>query len=289
MLPSHLPPPSVGSLVRLSEDTEIRCWRGALTAPPVRVRASLGLRCIENRAGVALVTARVDHPFLNRIYLRPQAEESCTEDIRQLLNEHRSAGLRRFFVHVHPADEQRLAGELQRAELEPYPRSWIKLAGHLPREPTSTQNMPEAAPDASAVESLREGDVGTFARLFELGFDLPSTLRPVFESLIGTPGFFALGARVDGALAAVGLLYVSEQVAYLAGGVTLPDYRRRGLQNRLVAARVRLAEALGCSWIVSETGEEKPGQPQHSFRNMQRYGLTTVAVRHNYALPDCRW
>lgn len=290
MLQPHPPSPSAGSLVRFSEDAEIRCWRDVLLAPPVRVRAGLGLRYAENRAGVALVTARVDYPFFNRVYLRTRGRGAAAEDVRALLAEHRSAGLRQFFVHVHPADEQCFAEELQRAELVRYPRSWVKLAGRLPHYPTSTES-PSVAPGGAlpAVETLRQRDAGAFAELFEVGFALPSDLRPVFESVIGTPGFHAIGARVHGVLAAVGLLYVAEQVAYLAGGVTLPDYRQRGLQNRLVAARVRLAEALGCHWIVSETGEEKPGQPQHSFRNMQRHGLAIVAVRHNYAPADCRW
>jgi ribosomal protein S18 acetylase RimI-like enzyme len=105
---------------------------------------------------------------------------------------------------------------------------------------------------------------------------------PLLEDLPGRARFHAWGAEIDGRLAGVGLLYQSARGAYLAGGVTAPEHRQRGVQRALLQARWQHALGLGARLVVSETGEEKPGQEQHSYRNLCRLGLAPVGTRPNY-------
>ncbi len=42
---------------------------------------------------------------------------------------------------------------------------------------------------------------------------------------------------------------------------------------------------LGCAALGTETGEEVPGDPQHSYNNIRRAGFVETHVRANYAPP----
>ena len=49
-----------------------------------------------------------------------------------------------------------------------------------------------------------------------------------------------------------------------------------------MAHRIAEAGAAGCRHVFSETGEAVPGDPQHSYRNMERLGLQKAGVVDNY-------
>ncbi len=279
--------------VKLAEDAEIACWRAALLAPSVRLRARLGLRTVSNRWGHALVTASADHVMLNRVFLRPPTSGGEPRALEELLSLHRSEGVDRFFVHVSERIDPRLAPQLRAAGLVRYPRSWVKLGCSLRKGAAATPALPAPHPraggTAAPIRPLTAREAGRFAELMRRCFDLPQELDAVFRGLVGAEGFDALGAFAGDQLCAVGLMYSAEGTAYLAGGATDPEHRRRGFQSALIRARLDLASARGCSVVCTETGEERPGQPQHSQRNLQRHGLVPLAVRHNYALSTCSW
>ncbi len=81
-------------------------------------------------------------------------------------------------------------------------------------------------------------------------------------------------AWVEGAPAGTGALTISGGVGWLSGDSTLPEYRRRGLQQAVQRHRLRLAREAGCELAVTETA---PGSV--SQRNMERVGFR-VAYTH---------
>ena len=83
-------------------------------------------------------------------------------------------------------------------------------------------------------------------------------------------------------LAAVANLFVHGDVATLSGAATLPEFRRRGAQSALMAARIREGAARGCTWLSTETWPESPGNPNPSQHNMRQLGLTELYVRQNW-------
>jgi GNAT superfamily N-acetyltransferase len=88
-------------------------------------------------------------------------------------------------------------------------------------------------------------------------------------------------ALEDGAPAATGALFADQGAGWLGFGATLPDFRRRGAQRALLAARIELAIAAGCDLVVTETGEPQPGRPDASYRNIVWSGFEPAYVRAN--------
>ena len=60
-------------------------------------------------------------------------------------------------------------------------------------------------------------------------------------------------AAIDGKPGAAGVLSVHEGVALFGGAATVPEMRRRGLQNALLAERMRFASELGCDLAMMVT------------------------------------
>jgi hypothetical protein len=50
-----------------------------------------------------------------------------------------------------------------------------------------------------------------------------------------------------------------------------------------MAERLRIANDEGCEHVFTETGEAVDGDPQHSYRNIERAGFQTSVLRQNYA------
>ncbi len=77
----------------------------------------------------------------------------------------------------------------------------------------------------------------------------------------------------------MGTLHVHGKVGLLRSGVVLPEWRGRGIQRALIAARARLAAQVGCDTVTSQAAPDTV-----SARNLQRMGLATVAIRDVYRL-----
>ena len=87
----------------------------------------------------------------------------------------------------------------------------------------------------------------------------------------------------DGALpAAGGAIHVYDDLAWIGIGATRPEFRRRGAQNAILAARIRRAAELGCTLLVTETGELVEDRPSNSYRNILRAGFEPQYLRANY-------
>jgi GNAT superfamily N-acetyltransferase len=92
--------------------------------------------------------------------------------------------------------------------------------------------------------------------------------------LLSHPNFHCFLASVDGQPAALGVLHVRGAVASMANGITLPEYRGRGLQLSLLRRRMDLARELGCSLMVSQA---EPAST--STRNQVRAGLFLAGTK----------
>ena len=61
--------------------------------------------------------------------------------------------------------------------------------------------------------------------------------------------------------AGAGALYVHEGVGWLGFGATLPEFRGRGAQSAILAARIEDARRQGCREVTTETGELEDDRP----------------------------
>jgi len=81
-------------------------------------------------------------------------------------------------------------------------------------------------------------------------------------------------ALLDGVPAGGGSMRISDGIAQFTGAATAPPFRRRGIQNALLAARLADATAAGCDVAVITV---QPGS--RSQQNAQRRGFALLYTR----------
>jgi GNAT superfamily N-acetyltransferase len=103
------------------------------------------------------------------------------------------------------------------------------------------------------------------------------------DDLAGAAGERYL-AYLDGAVVGVASMFVHGEVALFNGAATLPAFRRRGVQNALVATRLADASALGCRFaaITTAPGSRSEGNAfRHGFTiGYGRAILASASVQH---------
>jgi predicted GNAT family acetyltransferase len=86
-------------------------------------------------------------------------------------------------------------------------------------------------------------------------------------------------AELDGQPVAAGALATHQGVALLTGASTIPEWRRRGAQNALLASRLDYAVRAGCD-LAMFCAEPGGG----SQRNAQRHGFQIAYTRIKWGL-----
>ncbi len=107
----------------------------------------------------------------------------------------------------------------------------------------------------------------------------PGPAQEEFGSIMATRGdaILVLG-WADGQPAGTGTLVVDDGVGWLSGDSTLPQFRRRGIQQAIQRYRLQLARDAGCTMAVTESA---PGSG--SQRNMERLGFRIIYTHLEFA------
>lgn len=87
-------------------------------------------------------------------------------------------------------------------------------------------------------------------------------------------------AWVDGEPAGTGALVIDGGAGWLSADTTLPQFRRRGVQQAVQTYRLQLARQAGCDLAVTESA---PGSA--SQRNMERLGFRIVFTHVEFVRP----
>ena len=180
-----------------------------------------------------------------------------------------------YYVAVAPsAGPPALAGWLRARGFEP---GWGWMAFRR-----GVEDVPAAETSLRLVE-VGPDEAGAFGRVVTTGYGLPAEAAAWTSRAheLGWTCWLALDG--DEPAAAAGL-FVSAGAGYLGFAATLPEHRRKGAQNALLAARIRRGRELGCDVVVTETGELRDGLPGNSYRNILRAGFVEVAVTENWLL-----
>lgn len=163
---------------------------------------------------------------------------------------------------------------------------WLKARG-FKRGYAWTKFTRGPGPPPRVETDLRVEELGTeqadvFADVFVRAYGTPEVTRPLLERIPGSDGWRCFAAFDGEAPAATGALFVTGSVGWLGAAGTLPDFRRRGAQGALLAARIAAGSEAGCETLVTETGEPVSGRPGNSYRNLVRAGFEPLYVRENY-------
>ncbi len=95
--------------------------------------------------------------------------------------------------------------------------------------------------------------------------------RESTKVLCGFPGWHLYLTYVNGTPSGMGMLYLENGRALLAGGATLPQFRKRGSHQALLSHRIQAAAQAACSIVVAQTGAGSESQ-----HNMERLGMRTA-------------
>lgn len=129
------------------------------------------------------------------------------------------------------------------------------------------------------VEEVSDG--ADFAAVFTRAYGTPALFEPWLARVPGRPGWHCFLAYAGDEPAATGAIYVEDGVGWLGAAGTLPEHRRKGAQNAILAARIRAAAEAGCQVVVTETGSLREGRPSNSYRNILRAGFELLYERAN--------
>jgi len=258
----------------LSESIERAALADLHAAAPEETRRLLGLNLETIGTALVAIATREPNILLNRT-IGPGVEAPDTQEVvRAIASRYADDGVERYFLHLHPdARPPELREWMARAGLVRY-RGWAKF------------HRGPAAPPGSRSE-LRVQRVGTehaveFGRIAAEGFGLSEAAIPLLASLVDRPGWHLYMSFAGDTPAGTGAMFVREEAAWLDWGSTLPAYRGRGGQGMVLCRRIRDALALGCRTLLTTTGEEVAGDPQHSYKNIVRTGFRPVYVRENF-------
>lgn len=269
------------SLGRAFDGTERAALAALHEAASVPLRRTLGLELDEIDGTTVSVAAGIPSVVINRT-IGLGVERPATEaDVSSIAARYEAAGAGRHLVHVDPAAEPDELGEwLEAAGYAPH-RGWAQFARRAEEPPPRSRSDLE-------VRRIGAENARDFAVIVAAGFDLTQAANPVLARLVHRPDWH-LYMTFDGETptGAAGL-FVHQDHAWCDWAATHPAHRRRGSQHALLCRRIQDAIELGCRWLFTETGESIPGDPQHSYRNIERVGFERFAVRENYAFDRAR-
>jgi GNAT superfamily N-acetyltransferase len=127
-------------------------------------------------------------------------------------------------------------------------------------------------------------DAAEWGEVILQGFGAPpgTALAEMIARSVANPAFHAFAAWDGDTMAAGGNLLVHGDTASINTGATLPEFRGRGAQSALIAARAEAAREAGCTWVFAETGRPAPGESNTSLDNLRRAGLRVLYERQNW-------
>jgi hypothetical protein len=237
---------------------------------PEATREQLGIKTARIGGGVALSVRNDPTKFWSKA-LGFGFDEPVTGDlIEELLAFYRSNQATQAVIQIAP---------------DVLPADWDEIVAAHGLRPGSGINKLLAR-----IEELQFGS--SDLRIDEAGPEHAEEWATVALTAFGMPweglGDMMISAVTRGALrpfgawdgdrmVAVGGLLVQGPLASLNTGATLAEYRGRGAQSGLIAARLKAAAAAGSEWVVSETAESGS-----SLNNMRRAGLSSLYVRRNW-------
>jgi len=255
------------------EAAEHDAWEDQYRSCPAEVAAGLGVAWERIGAALYLQARAIPLTQFNRVC--GLGFDPAEDAIGIALRRFGVAGIRQAWFQVAPGSHQaEIERRLEQAGLRLHERRWVKF--WRPAEPA-----PPTATELKIVPVDRRC-AGRFADAVLAGFGMPPMLKPWLMALVERDGWHCFMA-LDGEVAVAGAaLRVAGGIGWLGNGATRPEYRRRGAQSALLAARIAAGLARGVEGFVTETGRPLQGEPGPSFANIQRAGFRIAYERPNW-------
>ena len=238
--------------------------------------AGLGFQVQRIGGAIVLLAEHLDMLLFNRVIGLGMREPATETLLDQIAATYQRAGVRNYGVQLSPTC---LPAELP---------TWLSARNLMLRDrwakvycrPSQVITIPT---------TLRIAHIGTdaadmFAEVARVAFGMPPFLEPWLARGVGQTGWRHYLAFDGDQPVATGALFIRNRIGWLGLGSTLATHRRRGAQGALMVQRIRDAADLGCEWVITETGEDLPENPNPSFHNMVRTDFKLAYQRPNYLL-----
>jgi hypothetical protein len=259
-----------GDTVAAKQDQRHRFSEGRVMLPQSTIRAERA-----ERAALASIASEAPTILVNRAIGLGVAYPAVPSTVAAVVGHYREAGVGRYFLHLDPkASPGELAGWLEASGLEAYHRAWAKFQRGV--EPVS-----EVDTDLE-VREIGPEHAGDFGRIAAAGFELDDAWIPALAGLVGRQGWHVYLSFDGDTTAGCGAMRIHDGIGWLDWAATLPEFRRRGSQGAVLSRRIADGIALGCDGFATATGEKVGGDPQHSYRNILRYGFRRTHARANW-------
>jgi GNAT superfamily N-acetyltransferase len=135
-----------------------------------------------------------------------------------------------------------------------------------------------SAPTGIGVRRVGHAELDAFTELYLRGWQIEEWLAPHMRSYIAhwprQRGYELYVAMEQQTPIAVAVLFMYEDVCYLADAATAPEHRNRGAQAALIAARIARASEVGAQVVLGQADFGSSSQ-----RNMERAGLPVCYTR----------
>lgn len=255
----------------LSEAVEAQIVRDLWASAPESITAKLGYEV--NQIGDALVSvaARDSSILINRTFALDINSNSV--NTTKVLDIYEHLGVAKYFIHVNPDPPASLLADLTARGLVKG-RAWMKF-----RRDASPIPIPETG---LRVIEVTETEAEAFGQIVAPCFDMTNDFGHILAAAVSHDNWHVFMALDGDQPAGCGCLVTHNGVGLLDMGATHPDFRRRGAQGAVMAARINKAADLGLRKLFTETGEAVKGEAQHSYGNILRYGFKEWYARQNY-------
>lgn len=133
-------------------------------------------------------------------------------------------------------------------------------------------------PSGIHVRKITEDEFGVFLDVYLRGFGIPESFlagaKEQRSFWMDVPEFHLYLAKFKDAPVGASVLYIKDEIGYLAGASTLPIYRGVGCQYQQLVKRINDAVDLGCSILTTQAAFDSSSQ-----RNMQRAGFQVAFTK----------
>jgi len=258
---------------------EAAAYRDMVAAAPPDVRSRLGLRTREIAGATLLVAPGLPVTLFNRVIGLGNRAQATSRDFAEIARTYQGEGVRNWWVHATPGPNfEALCVQLsEHGFTAPARRAWAKMG---------RDNAPTAEVETSArIGIAGVEDAATVGDVLGSAFGMPPVGAAWLAALVGRRGWITRVARLEGRVVGAGMLLRQDDIGWLGVGGVHPEARRAHVHRALMAARIQDAIRLGCTQVVTETGEATGDEPNPSLRNMEACGFRKLVSRLNFAAP----
>lgn len=215
----------------------------------------------------ALASANIAHVIFSRVFEMTNADSGQLDSILDFYHEQGVSpmfDLNPYVVEYAPERDGLLDALAARGF---YQRSFHQMLYGVPHA-----NTPPT-PDHITIRPVQTPDeVDSLAYIYGQirGIEDQDAIRV----LIGQLNYRCFLAFIDGKAAGLGILHIKDGAASMANGMTLPEFRGRGVQTALLYHRMRTAAEAGCTLMVSQCQAGSISQ-----RNQQRVGFQIAGTK----------